>query len=206
MYDDEKEMFALARSSNLNEQLGMVHYIFSDKTGTLTQNIMEFKKFSIGYKTYGSSHPAKKEYEPGLTNVNFEDNHYYEDCENADDHHKLLIHKWNMILSLCHTVIIDEKKDYLAYGASSPDELALVNAARYFDYVFKKRDEYNNLIMTKAGVDSAYQLLRVIEFTSSRKRMSVIVKDAQGKIMLYCKGADSIIIERLKKGQSDLVD
>lgn len=73
MYDEEKDMSALARSSNLNEQLGMVHYIFSDKTGTLTQNIMEFKKFSIGFRTYGSSNPAKKDYEPGLTNVNFED-------------------------------------------------------------------------------------------------------------------------------------
>lgn len=58
-----------------------------------------------------------------------------------------------MILSLCHTVIIDDKKEYLAYGASSPDELALVNAARYFNYVFKKRDEFNNLIMTHNGSD-----------------------------------------------------
>ena len=61
----------------------MVHYIFSDKTGTLTQNIMEFKRFSVGYFDYGVEEPAKKEYAPGLTNVNFEDPKFDEHIQNS---------------------------------------------------------------------------------------------------------------------------
>lgn len=48
VYDTDKALPAVVQSSNLNEELGMVHYIFSDKTGTLTQNIMEFQKFTVG--------------------------------------------------------------------------------------------------------------------------------------------------------------
>lgn len=70
--DQEKNLKAKVQSSNLNEELGMVKYIFSDKTGTLTQNIMEFKKFSAGAFSYGKSDPAKFDYPPGVTNVNFD--------------------------------------------------------------------------------------------------------------------------------------
>jgi P-type E1-E2 ATPase len=67
-------MSTKAQSSNLNEELGTVHYIFSDKTGTLTQNIMEFKKFSVGNYAYGETYPkvnVKNMEKNGITNVNF---------------------------------------------------------------------------------------------------------------------------------------
>lgn len=52
MYHEESDTPAMARTSNLNEELGMVKYIFSDKTGTLTRNVMEFKRCSIARNIY----------------------------------------------------------------------------------------------------------------------------------------------------------
>ena len=51
------------------------------------------------------------------------------------------------ILSVCHTVIVEEKHNKLIYNASSPDELALVNGTKFLGYGFKGRDQENNLII-----------------------------------------------------------
>lgn len=81
----------------------------------------------------------------------------------------------------------------ISYNASSPDELALVNAGKYFGYYFKGRDDDNNIEVEIEGQTEIFQLLTVIEFSSDRKRMTVIVKTPEGKIKVMCKGADSII-------------
>lgn len=54
MYHADTDTPAVARTSNLNEELGMVNTILSDKTGTLTRNVMEFFKCSIGGVAYGA--------------------------------------------------------------------------------------------------------------------------------------------------------
>ena len=102
-----------------------------------------------------------------------------------------------LFLACCHTIIIDEKKG--TYTSSSPDELALVNAARQFGYEFKGRDGDDALVIRNnhTGQDIKYQLLNVCEFTSTRKRMSCILRDPKGQIILMCKGADTVITERL---------
>lgn len=102
-----------------------------------------------------------------------------------------------LFLSLCHTIVIDERKG--TYNAASPDELALVNAAKQFGYEFAGIDKEDNLkvINHVAGTTLKYKLLNVCEFNSTRKRMSVILRAPDGKIILMCKGADSIIKERL---------
>jgi phospholipid-transporting ATPase len=70
MYDQEQDMPMRAQSSNLNEELGQVEYVFSDKTGTLTCNVMEFKKFSAGNKAYGTGERPREKQE---ANVCFHD-------------------------------------------------------------------------------------------------------------------------------------
>jgi len=102
-------------------------------------------------------------------------------------------------LACCHTIVIDEKKG--TYNAASPDELALVNAAKQFGFEFKGIDNDDNMMILDKDSNEIhrYQLLNVCEFTSTRKRMSVILRDPQGRIVLMCKGADSVVMERLSQ-------
>jgi len=108
-------------------------------------------------------------------------------------------------LSICHTVIIQEIEDEIQYNASSPDELALVNAARYFGFFFKGWDFDNNIEIEYKDVCNfssepilmRFELLNVIEFTSTWKWMTVVVKTPDGIIKVLTKGADSIIQARL---------
>ena len=104
-------------------------------------------------------------------------------------------------LAVCHSILVDEKTG--KYNASSPDELALVNAAKFFGVEFKKLDEENNMIVNFRGTERSYRLLNILEFNSTRKRMSVIVEtpekshDGFHEIYILTKGADSIILPRL---------
>ena len=115
-------------------------------------------------------------------------------------------------LGLCHTCIIEKKihketqKEYVMYNASSPDELALVNGSRHLGFHFNDRDEDSNMICHIPHTDKElkYQLLHVIEFDSARKRMTVVVKTPDNRILVICKGADSIIEKRLAPNQEHL--
>ena len=96
-------------------------------------------------------------------------------------------------------MIAEKKKvkgqECLFYNASSPDELALVNGMRHFGFEFRDRDEDNNIVISvkKTQETLQYRVLHILEFNSDRKRISVIVKTSDGRILLVCKGADSII-------------
>jgi magnesium-transporting ATPase (P-type) len=64
-------------------------------------------------------------------------------------------------------------------------------------------DEHQNLLVNFHGQTSKYKLLNVLEFSSARKRQSVILETPEKKIVLYTKGADSIIEKRMSNALND---
>jgi phospholipid-translocating ATPase len=108
-----------------------------------------------------------------------------------------------LALALCHSVITERTPGdppRIEFKAQSPDEAALVATARDCGFTVTGRSN-DGIIVNYLGEEREYQVLNILEFNSTRKRMSSIVRMPDGRIMLYCKGADSIIYSRLKKGE-----
>ncbi|XP_073778317.1 phospholipid-transporting ATPase IA isoform X7 [Danio rerio] len=179
---------AMARTSNLNEELGQVKYIFSDKTGTLTCNVMQFKKCTIAGVAYG--HSSQSTEETGFNDPSL--------LENLQSNHPTapVIMEFMTMMAICHTAVPERTDNRITYQAASPDEGALVRAAQNLGFVFSGRTP-DSVIVESLEAEEKYELLHVLEFTSTRKRMSVIMRTPAGKIRLYCKGADTVIYERL---------
>uniref|UniRef100_A0A671VVJ9 Phospholipid-transporting ATPase n=1 Tax=Sparus aurata TaxID=8175 RepID=A0A671VVJ9_SPAAU len=206
MYYPKSDTPAQARTTTLNEELGQIKYIFSDKTGTLTQNIMTFNKCSINGKAY--------EVRVRIRKVDFSWNRLADPKFDFHDHSlvetvkegNLEAQNFFRLLALCHTVMPEEKKEgELFYQAQSPDEGALVTAARNFGFVFRQRTP-ETITVVEMGRQVVYELLAVLDFNNVRKRMSVIVRSPEGKLTLFCKGADTIIYERLHSSCNKLKD
>jgi len=113
-----------------------------------------------------------------------------------------MIKEFFILLAVCHTVIpeIPDENDptNIIYQASSPDEGALVKGAASLGYIFTTRRPKSVTIKIN-GQEVEYEVLNICEFNSTRKRMSAVVRTPDGKIKLYVKGADTVILERLGK-------
>ncbi|EGR30728.1 phospholipid-translocating p-type flippase family protein, putative [Ichthyophthirius multifiliis] len=210
--DDEIITQTNVQSSNLNEELGQIEYVFSDKTGTLTCNIMEFKKISINgisYEQPNNEYDAQKF--PSVKNVDFKDNKFFQNFSDKNNPEYQNILKTLKILALTHTVIIEIKNENgekeQIYNASSPDELALVNFAKYCGVEFKGIDEEQNILYQIKGINKQVKLLHVFQFDSTRKRQSVLIQDLESnKIFLFCKGADSVLLALIDKQKSQKIE
>jgi magnesium-transporting ATPase (P-type) len=72
-------------------------------------------------------------------------------------------------LSICHSIIVEKNsKKEINYLSSSPDEMALINCARYFKYIFKGKDIDNKITISILGKDVEFHLLHILEYSSER--------------------------------------
>ncbi|OAD71346.1 hypothetical protein PHYBLDRAFT_96072, partial [Phycomyces blakesleeanus NRRL 1555(-)] len=255
MYYEPTDAPCIPKTWNISDDLGQIEYVFSDKTGTLTQNVMEFRKCTINGVSYGlgtteasqgarlrtqntrhtenstqihdyeSSYTNESEKElsneimeeekkrmleiqakqfdnPHVGNPTFVDPAFFEDLGKGDEHSQMMEH-FGLALAICHTAIPErnnpDNEDEIEYKAQSPDEAALVGTARDLGFVFLNHTaKTRTLTVLVKGKEQRFTLLNILEFNSTRKRMSVIVRpEGSDKIVLLCKGADSIIFERL---------
>ncbi|KAG0948966.1 hypothetical protein G6F57_004649 [Rhizopus arrhizus] len=200
IYYEKTDTPAVARSSSLIEELGQIEYVFSDKTGTLTCNEMEFRQCSIAGISYANRPDPDKQ---PTSEFDHSGQYSFAQLEKhlQDAPHKDIINEFLVSLMTCHTVIPETNQETgkIIYQASSPDESALVNGASgLFGYKFVARRPHS-IHCVRKEVEEEYQILNVCEFNSTRKRMSVVLRGPDGKIKLYCKGADTVILERLSK-------
>ncbi len=220
LYDPDTNQAAKCNSSDLNEELGQVEYLFSDKTGTLTENVMIFKRCSID-------------------GVLFKDDHDNLVCESPESLKERSVRKFLEVLALCHTVQATKKSGKetsvnphdLNYSASSPDEKAIVEACRNYGVAFlgeKEKDSivrqlfidtyhyhlgvclfqvYYKLLLSQLSrtQKTAFERLHVLEFDSVRKRMSVLIRDFKGVVRLVTKGAEVTVLPRCSKNTSTTV-
>ena len=330
IYDKKQKVMTKVQTSTLNEELGQVKYIFSDKTGTLTKNYMNFKRVTIGYNQYNKNKEDEIENSSNnimfkfktveekyknrthisenlktnntidinpeennkdnnnLKNIKYKDEYgkitnvfFLDDAQllkdlklekfelkesNKDFNESILDQESNVnnnikvsssseeeeeednislnnnldyninentlrkdisirlsqekfldlfmtAISVCHSGIINEKKfsssKELVYQASSPDEIAILNFARKYKYIFFGRKDNNKIIVEKPDIDSdnkrqnkvIYKIPIHFEYSSERKSMSVIVQNMENpeEIYLFMKGADNVILSKMNK-------
>ncbi|KYQ89727.1 P-type ATPase [Tieghemostelium lacteum] len=216
MYHQETNTFATARTSNLNEELGQVEYIFSDKTGTLTRNEMEFRMCCINGQVFGTMPTSgEKSQFSSLDNLKLaldQSQQKLTDSIEKPFHIDFSVpenFEFFLVMAICNTVIPetvecsdDPQLSTIKYSSSSPDEIALVNAASLMGFKYHSRSP-NSIGININGEEKVYTILNVLEFTSDRKRMSIIVKELNSsEIILYCKGADTSILPYVKKNNN----
>lgn len=217
------------RALNINEDLGQIKYIFSDKTGTLTQNKMEFYKASIDGVNYsdvvdfsaidssqdltrrGGASPKPRQ----LVKVDLKLLHLLQSGVELAE--RKAVQEFFLVLAVCNTVvpIRVEEEDPVAFESSS--SVPSREKSLLIDYQAESPDEqalvtaaasYGYVLLERSsrhvaievqGVVQRYDLLGFHEFDSVRKRMSVVVRCPDRSIKLLLKGADTTVLDLVTK-------
>ncbi|XP_007936616.1 probable phospholipid-transporting ATPase IIA [Orycteropus afer afer] len=217
---DSKIPGTVVRSSTIPEQLGRISYLLTDKTGTLTQNEMVFKRLHLGTVAYGldsmdevQSHifsiytqpsqdpPAQKG--PTLTTK-------------VRRTMSSRAHEAVKAIALCHNVtpvyesngVTDQaeaEKQYedscRVYQASSPDEVALVQWTESVGLTLVGRDQSSMQLRTPGDQILNFTILQIFPFTYESKRMGIIVRAryVQAKLSVHDRSLKvATVIESLE--------
>ncbi|KAL0380090.1 UNVERIFIED_CONTAM: Phospholipid-transporting ATPase 1 [Sesamum angustifolium] len=207
MYDRASNSRFQCRALNINEDLGQIKYVFSDKTGTLTENKMEFKCASIGGIDYSNAQDStedgqignsvqgggqvlrpkmKVKVDPELLDLS-KRKHTGEGKHVCD---------FFIALAACNTIVPitvetpDAAVNLIDYQGESPDEQALVYAAAAYGFMLIERTS-GHIVIDIHGERQRFNVLGLHEFDSDRKRMSVILGCPDKTVKVFVKGADT---------------
>ncbi|XP_020687067.1 phospholipid-transporting ATPase 1 [Dendrobium catenatum] len=223
MYDNSSGSRFQCRSLNINEDLGQIRYIFSDKTGTLTENKMEFQRASVYGKDYGTSlkttgSPVMRERFSGVlgqrrwklkSEIKLDTELVKLLHKDITGMERSAAHEFFLTLAACNTVIpiisssssslYDLSSDEVVsieYQGESPDEQALVAAASAYGFTLIERTS-GHIVIDVNGEMLRLDVLGLHEFDSVRKRMSVVIRFPNNAVKVLVKGADTSMLSIL---------
>nr|XP_024934720.2 phospholipid-transporting ATPase 1-like isoform X1 [Ziziphus jujuba var. spinosa]XP_048319443.1 phospholipid-transporting ATPase 1-like isoform X1 [Ziziphus jujuba var. spinosa] len=229
MFDSSSGSGFQCRSLNINEDLGQIRYIFSDKTGTLTENKMEFQRASVNGINYGTSlpvaDPLHEKNVAGLGKRKWKlkseiavDSDLVELLHrDSSGDERIAPHEFFLTLAACNTVIptidqdtssscteseLHDKVETISYQGESPDEQALVAAASAYGYTLFERTS-GHIVIDVNGENLRLDVLGLHEFDSVRKRMSVVIRFPNNAVKVLVKGADTSMFSILADSGMD---
>ncbi|KAI4332833.1 hypothetical protein L6164_017710 [Bauhinia variegata] len=216
MYDQASHSTFQCRALNINEDLGQIKYVFSDKTGTLTENKMEFQCASIWGVDYSSAKASPeneqldysvevdgKVFKPKMkVKVNPELLQLLKGGFDTKDRKQ--IRDFFLALAACNTIVplvvdtSDPTVKLIDYQGESPDEQALAYAAAAYGFMLIERTS-GHIVIDIQGERQRFNVLGLHEFDSDRKRMSVILGYPDSSVKVFVKGADTTMFSVIDK-------
>lgn len=197
---DEELKGAVTRNSQIPEELGRIEYLLSDKTGTLTQNKMIFKRLSTLVTTITEENLdilkefIVKDIESGRKTVGVETEAGRKKGKYA------LMREMISAIMLCHNVTPTIDNGERVLQASSPDEIALVKFSESLGFLLESKDVNTIRIKNPVGDIEEFEILENFPFSSERKRMGILLKEKiTGNLIFYLKGADTVIQKKVDR-------
>lgn len=218
--DKHKMPGCMVRNSNLPEELGRIEYLLTDKTGTLTQNEMSYKKLHLGtmlftrdslediYQyakaAFQNSSQRTNPYDENLLVPAVGDTTMRVSSDYGRDFSKGVraqkqVQDALLAIALAHNVTPAEENGQRTLQAASPDEVALVKFAESVGVMLKERSMSTVVLNVPGDIELKFDILAEFPFTSAAKRMGIIVQNrVTRKVVLYVKGADTVMGKKVR--------